>query len=280
MVLKYPGSKQRIASWIVDQFPDNYKELTYLEPFFGSGSVFFSKEPSAIETINDIDEKVINLFRQIREHPDELIRLISLTPWSREEYQLAFENTDNDLEKARRLLVRAWMGRGGSGIIYRNGVRFYKKRNGPLLNFCDFLPERIAFVADRLLHSGTGPVQIENKDAFTLIKEYDRENVLMYIDPPYPRAVRNKNKLYRYEMTEDDHLRLLEAVTGSKANIIISSYENSLYNHYLKGWYKDIKMTRDEACNQKTETVYRNYSCNQGYLFEETIDSQEIEMGG
>jgi DNA adenine methylase len=269
MVIKYPGSKKRTAPWIVGQFPDNYRELTYLEPFFGSGSVFFAKEPSVVETINDIDGEVINLFKQIRERSEELIRLISLTPWSRQEYYAAFERTGDDLERARRLLIRAWMGRGGCGIIYRNGVRFNKKQNGALLNFCDFLPERIAIVANRLLHSATGPVQIECKDAVTLIKEYDRENVFMYIDPPYPRQVRNKNKLYRYEMTNDDHIHLLETITSSKAHIVISGYDNDMYKKHLKGWYKDTKMTLDEASNKKTETLWRNYARRQGYLFEE-----------
>jgi DNA adenine methylase len=269
MVLKYPGSKKRIAPWIVGQFPDNYRELVYLEPYFGSGSVFFEKDPSVIETVNDIDGEVINLFKQIREHPGELTRLISLTPWSRQEYYAAFEHTDDGLEQARRLLIRAWMGRGGSGIIYRNGLRFNKKKNGPLLNFCDFLPDRIAVAADRLLHSATGPVQIENKDAVTLIKEYDHENVLIYIDPPYPRPVRNKNKLYKHEMTDDDHIRLLEAVTGSKARILISGYDNTMYGTYLTDWHKDTRMTFDDASNKKTETVWRNYACRQGYLFED-----------
>jgi DNA adenine methylase len=279
MVLKYPGSKKRISLWIVGQFPDNYRELTYLEPFFGSGSVFFAKEPSMIETINDIDGKVINLFKQIREHPDELIRLISLTPWSRQEYREAFESTDDELEQARRLLIRAWMGRGGCGIICRSGVRFNKKKNGPLLNFCDFLPDRIAVVADRLLHSVSGPVQIECKDAVTLIEEYDRENVFMYLDPPYMRSTRNKNKLYKHEMTADDHLRLLEAVTGSKANILISGYENGMYKEHLEGWYKDTKMTLDEAGNKKVEIIWRNYACNQGYLFEEFEERQYVSGG-
>lgn len=279
MVLKYPGSKKRIAPWIVSQFPDHYKELTYLEPFFGSGSVFFAKEPSVIETINDIDGEVINLFKQIREHPEELTRLISLTPWSRQEYYEAFERTDDDLERARRLLIRAWIGRGGCGILYRNGIRFNKKRNGALLNFCDFLPERIAIAADRLLHSVTGPVQIECKDAVTLIREYNRAEVFIYIDPPYMRSTRNKNKLYRNEMTDDDHRRLLEAVTTSKAHILISGYGNSTYENYLKGWYQDTKITLDEASNKKVEILWRNYPCNQGYLFEEFEEPRYVTEG-
>jgi DNA adenine methylase len=281
VVLKYPGSKKRIAPWIVGQFPDNYRELTYLEPFFGSGSVFFEKEPSVIETINDIDGEIVNLFKQIREHAEELIRLISLTPWSRQEYLTAFEHTDDDLEQARRFLIRAWMSRGGGGIIYKNGVRFNKKRNGSLANFCDILPVRISIAADRLLHSLSGPVQIECKDAITLIQEYDHKDVFMYLDPPYLRSTRTKNKLYKHELADDDHIRLLEAVISSKAHILISGYENGMYKEYLKGWYKDTRITLDDAGNKKVEIILRNYAHRQGYLFEEFEEAHyvtEVQM--
>lgn len=75
-----------IAKWIVEHFPEGYQQMLYLEPFFGSGAVFFTKERSKIETINDLDENVTNLFRCARDHPEELARVVTLTPWSRTEY--------------------------------------------------------------------------------------------------------------------------------------------------------------------------------------------------
>ncbi len=79
-VLKYPGSKWRLAEWIVSLMPPH---KSYLEPFFGSGAVFFKKPPSRIETINDLDGEIINLFRCIREQPEELMRAVAYTPYSR-----------------------------------------------------------------------------------------------------------------------------------------------------------------------------------------------------
>ena len=73
-VLKYPGSKWRLAEWIVSLMPPH---KSYLEPFFGSGAVFFKKPPSRIETINDLDGEIINLFRCIREQPEELMRAVT-----------------------------------------------------------------------------------------------------------------------------------------------------------------------------------------------------------
>ena len=86
--------------------------MTYLEPFFGSGAVFFNKKRSLIETINDLDGNVVNLFKQIRDNPEALARAIEYTPWSREEYSLSYRKTGDDSEDARRFLVRMWQAIG------------------------------------------------------------------------------------------------------------------------------------------------------------------------
>lgn len=87
---------------------------TYLEPFFGSGAVLFNKEPSPIETINDLDENVTNLFKLVREFPEELARRISGTPFSRREYDMTFDGPipTDEFEKARQFLVQCWQGHG------------------------------------------------------------------------------------------------------------------------------------------------------------------------
>lgn len=95
-VLKYPGSKWRIAGEIVARIPEHH---TYLEPFFGSGAVFFSKEPSRIEMINDLDNNVPNLFRCIRDDPDRLARIVATTPYSRHEYERAFTSNEEQDSK-------------------------------------------------------------------------------------------------------------------------------------------------------------------------------------
>lgn len=68
-IMKYPGSKWGSAPWIIQNFPDHH---SYLEPFFGSGAVFFNKPRSDIETINDINGDVINLFKWIKDDPEKL----------------------------------------------------------------------------------------------------------------------------------------------------------------------------------------------------------------
>lgn len=110
-VLKYPGSKWRIAGEIVARIPEHH---TYLEPFFGSGAVFFSKEPSRIEMINDLDNNVPNLFRCIRDDPDRLARIVATTPYSRHEYERAFASNEerDNFQRAADFLTTCWQGHG------------------------------------------------------------------------------------------------------------------------------------------------------------------------
>ena len=112
-ILRWPGAKWRIAKWIASYFPEHG---TYLEPFFGSGAVFFTKPPSGSETINDIDNNIVNLFKVCRDNPKKLARKIAMTPYSRAEYIFCRNNYKDDIcddiERARRYVVAVWQGFG------------------------------------------------------------------------------------------------------------------------------------------------------------------------
>jgi len=108
-ILHYPGSKWSMAEWIISHMPPH---TTYLEPFFGSGAVLFRKLPSAIETVNDIDGNVVNLFRVIRDRPNELSHAVRWTPYARDEYYTSYDDAGDDLERARKFLVRMWQAIG------------------------------------------------------------------------------------------------------------------------------------------------------------------------
>ena len=68
-IFKYPGSKWSVAKWIIDFFPEHH---SYLEPFAGSLAVLMNKPRSHIETVNDLDGNVVNLFHWIRDDPEKL----------------------------------------------------------------------------------------------------------------------------------------------------------------------------------------------------------------
>jgi DNA adenine methylase len=256
-VLKYPGSKWSIADWIIYHFPPGYEKMTYLEPYFGSGAVFFNKKRSTIETINDVDGNVVNLFKCIREDPELLARLIDLTPWSRHEYQESYTMTGESFEDARRFLVRCWqaIGTKTSDITgWSNNIkpvdcgksRWTKLKNEMFLS------------SDRLKCKSQKLVQIENLPAIDLIKNYNRSYVFIYCDPPYVISTRS-GRIYANEMTDDEHIELLKTISEHKAKIMISGYDNEIYREYLNNWNKESIMANTEKGGKAIETIWMNY---------------------
>lgn len=250
-ILKYPGGKQRIAEWIISHFPDH---KVYCEPFFGSGAVFFNKSPTYIETINDIDGNIVNLFKVCRDDPDKLARQIELTPFAREEFENCYEKSDDPVEQARRTLVRYHQSFGTSNSS-KNSWKNTQTYGGPrTATMWNYLPGKIAEVCERLKEA-----QVENIDAIKLIKRYNDENTLIYCDPPYLQSLRKKN-IYAHETTDEYHIELLEVLKESKSKIVLSGYDNAMYNEALAGWDTDEIVTTAQMGLKRTEKIWLNFS--------------------
>lgn len=253
-VLSYPGSKWNIAQQIVDLLPTHH---SYVEPYFGSGAVFFNKAPAAIETINDLDSDVPNLFRCIRENPEYLARLVAATPFSREEYDLQFSDADSEepYAKALSFLVKCWQGYGFRTNQYKVGWKNDVHGRESMYALWNWyrLPAWILEVAERLRK-----VQIEHAPALDLIKRFNNKDVCIYIDPPYLPDTRSGAQ-YKYEMTETDHIDLLEVSCASKARILISGYESALYEEYLGKWNHFSFNCTAEQGKKRVEHLWTNY---------------------
>ena len=249
MVLKYPGAKWRIADWIIGQMPLHH---SYIEPYFGSGAVLFSKAPSPIETVNDLDDDVVNLFRVIRDCPAELISAVACTPYARQEYDAAFAAASGPVEQARLFLVRCWQGYGFRTGAYKAGWKndvqgreaAYAMRNWYRL------PGWIGDIVDRLKE-----VQIEHRPAVEVIKRFNHPNVLVYADPPYLLSTRT-GKQYKYEMSEQEHVELLEALLQHKGAAMVSGYASELYDNMLAGWDRQQINTTAEKGLARTEILW------------------------
>ena len=258
-VLKYPGAKNRIADWICEYIPPHE---VYLEPYFGSGAVFFNKEPARIETVNDLDGEVDNYFRIVRERPEELASLLAQTPYSRDEYKKAYDQRDGitDIERARRFAVRCWMGFGCSNR-YKNGFRIRQQRTSPWTTKAwRQFPEVIVEAGNRILNA-----QIENLPALELLNRYDTEDVFVYADPPYLHGTR-KGYLYQHEMDDKEHIKLLTTLSCHPGKVLISGYDNDLYNNMLLGWNKVQRKTQAEKGLPRIETLWMNYEIGQTEL--------------
>lgn len=254
-VLKYPGSKWRIAKEIVSMIPRHH---SYLEPYFGSGAVFFNKIPSAIETINDLDNDVPNLFRCIRENPDRLASIVTAIPYSRYEYEAAYRVlSDDEYDRAVSFLIRCWMGYGyrtcGHTVGWKNDVQ--GRESMYALRAWYSLPDKILMIAERLKM-----VQIENRPALDVVRRFNYPNVFMYIDPPYVKDTRlSKRQQYKFEMTNTEHVDLLEELKRTDAKVMISGYESELYNDILTGWDKVYLKSNRENGAPTQEVIWMNY---------------------
>ena len=259
-VFRYPGSKWSIAEWIISHFPEGYEKMVYLEPFLGSGAVFFNKRPGAVETINDLDDDVVNLFQILRERPEDLKRALWLTPYSREEYDRAFEPCEDSLEQARRFMVRTTQAIGAKLGHGKCGWRNHKqmKIGGTACKWAG-ITETIDEAAARLRGGTKNLVQIEKMDALRLIERYNTPDALIYIDPPYVRSTRKSGALYVHEMTDEGQKRLLGLIASSKAKIIISGYDSEMYNEMLKGWRTDSTMSQTTSTKMAREKIWMNY---------------------
>lgn len=253
-VMKYPGSKWSIADWIISFFPEHH---SYLEPFFGSGAVLFNKPRSNIETVNDLDGNVVNLFEWIRKDPERLAHEIYCMPYARQIYDDAFETVpDDSFDKAVNFYIRLNMGHGfrtnGEKVGWKNDVQG-RERAYASQGWCN-LPEKIMQAAERLRG-----VQIECRPATELIPRFNYPNVLLYLDPPYMPSTRH-GKQYRYEMFDGrSHAELLEVAKAHKGPVLISGYDSVLYNDMLHGWHREEKTSYSQVCSKKREVLWMNF---------------------
>lgn len=252
-IAKYPGAKWAMAPWIVSLLPAHH---SYLEPFFGSGAVLFTKPRSNIETINDMDGEVVNLFEWIKTDPERLAREVYLTPYARQIYDEAYAVPARDsFDRAVKFYIRLMMGHGfrttGEKVGWKNDVQG-RERSYAAKHWCD-LPELIIEAAERLRM-----VQIECRPAQELIPRFNFPNVLIYADPPYMLGTRH-GKQYRCEMTDADHERLLHVLLQQKGSVMVSGYESGMYSDALKGWHRAERKSRTQTARARTEVLWMNF---------------------
>src|SRR5207253_5117544 len=194
------GGKYSHLDWLLPLLPACHH---YCEPFAGSAAVLLNRQPSPVETYNDLDGEVVNFFRVLRDQKDALIEAIGLTPFSREEFSLAVTGNGKlpDLERARRFFIRARQVRTGLAQTASLG-RWANCKNTSRAGMSGVVSrwlgsiEALPAIAERLLR-----VQIENRPALEIIRLYDDRHTLFYCDPPYIHASRGDSKAYAYELS-------------------------------------------------------------------------------
>lgn len=257
------GGKYSHLDWLLPLLP---KTQHYCEPFGGSAAVLINKKPVNVETYNDIDGDVANFFRVLRDQKDELVYAIGMTPFSREEFQVAIKSNGNGkeltpLERARRFFIRARQVRTGLAQTASNGRWancLTTSRAGMAGAISRWLGsvDGLEYIASRLLR-----VQIENDDSLNVIKRYDSPSTLFYCDPPYPHSSRGDIKAYKFEMTDEMHRELAVLLNSVEGKVAISGYRCELMDELYRGWNLHTAQTKKALSikTDRTEILWTNY---------------------
>lgn len=266
-VLRYHGSKFRLAPWVMGFFPVH---CSYVEPFGGGAGILLQKDRVAAECYNDLDGQVVNVFRVLRD-PDralELQRRVSLTPFSRDEFDWSYEPAVDDIDNAHKMIVRSFFGHGSDSATRscRTGFRS-KLTDGRGLPSSEWMrwPDAIPSFTRRLQG-----VLLENRDALEVIARMDHPDTLIYADPPYAHSTRSaiqgrsaKTHGYRHEMTDDDHRQLAVALHASSAMVVLSGYPSALYDDELfADWERHERRHMADGGRARTEVVWLNPACS------------------
>jgi DNA adenine methylase len=253
--LRYYGGKARLAPWIVAHLPPH---ACYVEPFGGAASVLLRKPPAPCEVYNDLDGAVVGFFRVLRERPGDLVEAVRRTPFARAEIDAACAPAPpglGDLERARRVYVRAWQGRHGLPARGRMGWRFERAAGGhrtAVAQWADL--EHLWAVAERLRH-----VQLECDDALRVIARFDGRDTVHYVDPPYPaatRVARWATRAYAHELTDDGHRRLAAVLRALRGMAVLSGYPCPLYRELYSDWPAVERVARTHGPRVATEALW------------------------
>lgn len=267
-VLRWHGGKWLLAPWIIDHFP---KHRIYVEPFGGAASVLLRKERAYAEVYNDLDGDVVNLFRVLQDPVSgvELMRKLEHTPFARAEFELGWDATDDQVERARRLIIRAFMGFGSNahsdmGRGHKTtGFRANSSRSGttPAHDWASY-PEALGAVIARMRG-----VAVEQRPALQVMRSHDWPDTLHYVDPPYVHATRNRRNpydpkhQYRHEMSDADHVELLEALRALVGMVVLSGYPHALYDDALPDWMRVEREALADGARPRTEVLWLNPAC-------------------
>ena len=238
-LLKWHGSKRQLAPAIVKLFPKDYERMVYVEPFCGSASVFWSKRPSKVEVLNDLNEELMNFLLTVKFHPRELARSLRLLPNSRALFAQVLDCSrrhsrgggnlfDSSILRAARFcylshasfggLREHWAPEGGAGK----------------LNHLHHLPQRFYRWATRLARA-----TLECAPWQEVVEKYDSPQALFYFDPPYLGT-----QGYQNPFGEHDWRELRARLATLKGKFVLSAEGTARMKLFWRGFHERLTSIR------------------------------------
>lgn len=256
--ISYYGGKQRMLQHILPILPKDLK--VYCEPFVGGGAVFWAKEPSQLEVINDTNKELINFYEVVKNDFIELEKLIRITLHSRSLFndaRVIYENPHMFNRINRAWAVWVLSSQGFAAKI--DGSWGYDKLKGTvstkIANKRESFTEELAIRLQR--------VQIECTDALRIIRSRDSKDAFFYCDPPYF----NSNCGHYDGYSKEDFETLLKELSKLDGKFLLSSYPSDILAQYTEanGWYQKcfkgkVSVSRTKSnLKLKVEVLTANY---------------------
>ncbi len=269
-LIKIFGGKHYLKHWIIENFPSQYKDMEYFEPFCGAGNIILNKKISTIsETISDINQNLINLWRTVRSYPDIIIKELNNIQYTEKSFVFwkNFEPRDyipNDfcqfwMSSAIKEYVISRMSRIGLQKDFAWSDRKRGNQPGDVNAWSNSI-KNLPIISNRIKN-----IDIKCESAIdSLSRTLNNINSLIYLDPPYLYSTRTTKNAYKYEMSEEDHNNFLDLVLIHKGKVLISGYMSDLYKNKLNGWNISTKSIVNHASQTKVkkikeEVIWKNY---------------------
>lgn len=235
------GGKSKLRKTIIEMIPEH---ICYVELFFGAGWVYFGKEQSKTEVINDIDKELINLFKTIKYHSPEVERLLEYEFSGRdifEEYKNYNIEYLTEIHRAIRFLYLITQSFAGKGKVYGYGTT--KKPSQQI-----FYKETLNDIRERLKNT-----YVENLSFEKIIDKYDREKTFFFCDPPYFEASGYDNKF-----GEEEHIILRDKLKGLSGKFLLTINDHDKVREWYQGFnIREVEVNYSVSKESKGRGKYK-----------------------
>lgn len=267
-LFKIFGGKHYLKDWIISHFPPNYEDMHFVDLFCGSGTITFNKNPARrpyVDIMNDLDKGIFHLLESLKYKYFDFYSAIYPIQYEEKTFLLAQKDyqwtNDQKINLGLNRFILSRMSRAGMCKHFSKsdrlrggrpeGVNSWENAKKSLRKFSDKLTDIAIFCAK----------------AYDFLQDVQfNEDVFAYMDPPYLHSTRKATSVYKYEMSEADHVSLAIVANRATCKILISGYDSDLYNK-MYSYPKWTKITRQIVNHSsqadkkpvKTECLWRNY---------------------
>lgn len=211
------GIKNVLIGWVVEKLPENYKNLTYIEPYIRSSGVLLNKEDSPVEVLAELDLGTIQIFRALRDEPSQFLGRLKRTKYTKARFDKAVKQSSTEFtdyldQAVNEYILRKMSRNGQKTVFYEDGASGWDNA----------VRNELPLVGKRL-----EKVHIFNKSAIEVIKAFDEETTVCFCDPP--AVDEEKSSL-------DQHILLYKTLASFRGKAIVHGPSCTLYKRLYKNW--------------------------------------------